>query len=226
MSDIIPYSAPRQFGARRKGDVRDITVCRKVKRNAVFLGAGRFTNAFLHGRDVYLFTHYGDYSKEILWQCNERPRNPHIPVMERIDVLDGPKYADWDIYVYRSRYYEMPLSANTGRAWQDYKALRLVREKAHWLEPDKRVIDTDRCRNINYYVSDNAKITAKALEALKELADGCANYGDNYLFDDFRARNLGTDERGRLVFVDPVFNAEIVNKDILARQNRRIRYGY
>lgn len=222
---IIPGRPPRQFGARRKGDVRDIIVSHKVKRNAVFLGSGRFTNAFLHGRDVYLFTHYGDFSKEILWHCNEGKRNPHVPVIERIDVLDGPRGTEWDVYVYRSVLYEMPLKATSGKAWSEHRELARVRDEAQWRESGKRFIDTDRCHNINYYVCENAKVSESTREALAEIADRARDYGDNYLFDDFRPRNLGLDKRGRLVFVDPVFDAEIINADAMERRRRRNNYA-
>jgi len=229
---ILPAQAPRQFGARNKGDVVDIKVDYKVRRGATFLGRGRFTNAFRHRNDVFLFTHFGDYSKDILSSARHRLASPHLPNIERIQILDGPPRADWDIRVYRSDFYRTPISKPKPdlikpsvrkrmlESWNMARELQTIRVSAHFIDNNTRMLDSGRCTDINYYVANEAKVTDEMSEALLELAERAADYGDNYLFDDFRPRNLGLDRYGRLVILDAFFDAKIINEDIIERERK------
>ena len=220
MMRLLPSRAPKQFGATKKRQNVEILIWDKPVK-ATFIGWGQFSNVFRgKGNDVFIYTHYGDNSKEIISMCND---NPHIPPMEKIEVIDGPAQEDWDVHVFKSKYFEPFVQARSAKAWAHHKELRRVRDNCNQLQPDTRMIDSGKCQAINYCVADTARVPAPVKEALNILAETSLNFGQNFLFDDFRPRNLGLDKQGRIVFIDPLFDAELIHNDI---KLRRIRGGY
>ena len=211
----LPHKAPRQFGAMRKGQSVVIDLDHR-RRPAIFLGAGRFTNAFLINRsDVILFSHFGDCSKEIIQACNHRRQNKHIPKMEKIDVISGPRNADWDVHIYKSRFYN-PVEGGSA-ASEMAKAITQARIKAsNANRGGLQMLNTGRCYEVNCFVASNAQVPAPLRDALQELADTATNW-ENYLFDDFKPHNCGQDLSGRLILLDPLFSAQLIEDDWQAR---------
>jgi hypothetical protein len=167
------------------------------------LGRGKFSNVFLSEKGVvYIYTRHGDLSKDILSHVN-RKNNKHIPVMHYL----GPM-RDVTLDVYRSKYYETPLRRGFGpsKNWPIVKALQLAHAQACGAFPGN-IIAKNQCIDFNYFIAENVKAPAKIREALTLITESAQDWGNTYLFDDFRPSNLGLDNQGRLVFIDAMFDA-------------------
>ena len=165
----LPHKAPRQFGAMRKGQSVVIDLDHR-RRPAIFLGAGRFTNAFL---------------------------------INRSDVI------------YKSRFYN-PVEGGSA-ASEMAKAITQARIKAsNANRGGLQMLNTGRCYEVNCFVASNAQVPAPLRDALQELADTATNW-ENYLFDDFKPHNCGQDLSGRLILLDPLFSAQLIEDDWQAR---------
>jgi hypothetical protein len=207
----LPYRPPSYSDkVLKKGDkVRLDVNGRSVL--AKFINHGRFTNTFLVGRNQIIYlTYYGDLSKEILLYCNPKSgkRNPHIPKIINHGLLEGPKDASWNIRVYESEFYEMPVKKKHGLAWDCLKELEGVRGAADLISTEP-LVNTGRCYKTNRFVADNAEVPVELSEALYKLVDSADNYGPNYLMEHVWPRNYGVDKKGRLVLVDPFYDVEL-----------------
>lgn len=209
---------PLLFGAKRIGDICDIVIKRGQKRRAVYIGRGRFTCAFATTRYVFLYTFYNDHSKDIL--AFGPNNNPHLPVVNFVGTLMLDRR---EIKVYKSRFYKTnPCRDEMGE--NNYRIMKAL-QRAHNAANDKvkgDLIQKGICHAYNDYVIKNADVPDKMIDALKQIERGCIWYGDHYLFDDFRRQNMGLDSKGNLILVDPVFDAERIYKDLLARQGETI----
>lgn len=210
----ITSKPPIQFGAVKVGQRVKIETPDGLRVGATFIGHGRFSNVFAIGKQVIIYSHYGDLSKEILAMCRTWSNNPHLPEMKKLGSITGQQ--KWDIGVYLSRRYNAPLLSRHVKpsVWAEIKSLRASRMKA-----------ANGNSPLAYFVNSStvqkAEITVQLRDALSTIVDTAANYGDNrYLFDDFQARNLATDNYGRLILLDTLFNLEVMHNDMLARTKR------
>lgn len=191
------------------------------------IGRGRFTVAYLDTSvsrelaSVFLVVNEdaGDYSKHILSNCD----GPYIPQLDRIgDVQAGHT-------VWQTRYYRR-LRATDTLAWKQFRAIAQCREVA-WTEV-MRASDT---RKTPYYTLGNQVIHRtiekfrdeynypELADALDQIADECDNYGSSYVFE-FAARNLGVNNDGGLILLDPVFDLESMERMNQAAAKRQRRY--
>jgi hypothetical protein len=232
-----PPAPPLPRGVKRRGDWADIPVPTSYEHEwktapqhrACFLGRGRYSLAFRLAGDgpVILYTYFGDMCKEILTGCQEghdaggewvEARNPHIPEIEQIGTFDAPRYAD-DIRVYRARWYE-PLTAAHKEAWAQRNELARVREEAYREHVAEAHMAAYEGVTVNYQTAETARVPASLKASLMQLTNEAANYGSGYMFDNFRKGNQGVDEEGRLVLLDPMFDAEETYKEYLALMRR------
>lgn len=209
----LPTLAPLMFRANRHLSEVSIELPDGRTRMAQFLGRGKFSNVFLYsegrGRPtVYIYTKHGDLSKDILSHV-DRKNNKHIPLMQYL----GPMF-DGKIDVYRSQYYVTPVTRNNASASviSIIKALQTVHAEACTKFPGD-IIAKNQCIDFNYHIAENVKAPKKIREALCCITESAQDWGNHYLFDDFRAKNLGLDPDGRLVFIDAMFDAEKLQRD-------------
>jgi hypothetical protein len=183
------------------------------------LGAGAFATAYLTTEVtppvVYVFTPDDVYDKELLAMARDaEPQNPHLPRVEKVGETR-------DQTIYAMPLYRTPLrKADSASGWQDYAILKHCREGAyaHW---DARGRTGKRGYRINEETvacAERAGVSPSTLEALRILVDTAANYSDDYVFE-FSPRNLGTDDAGALVLLDPLYDRE----KLQAKQQRERR---
>lgn len=180
------------------------------------IGKGRFTVAYLETStsrelaSVFLVVNEdaGDYSKHILSNCD----GPYIPQLERLGYVQAGHT------VWQTRYYRRPRATDT-LAWKQFRAIAKCREDA-WTE----VMRSTDTRKRPYYTlgADVMQLTIDKLkaeyafsgaltDALEQIAGESANYGSSYVFE-FAARNLGVDNDGGLILLDPVFDLESMER--------------
>lgn len=204
--------AQRRRGSR---DEEVITLSRGVLRipgeapiRVKKLGAGAFATAYVTVEAsppvVYVVTPDDVYDKELLAMAREaEPSNPHLPKVERVGEMR-------DQFVYRMPLYRTPLKkADSPTGWKDYTVLKKCREDAyeHW---DARRRSGKRGYQINeqtYDCAERSGVSPSTLEAIRILIDTAANYGDEVVFE-FSPRNLGTDDAGTFVLLDPMYDRE------------------
>lgn len=204
----LPAKAPLLFGAKNYRDWVEIELPGGRKLMAQFIGRGKFSNVFVNSlRQIYIYTQHGDLSKDILSHIDWRS-NSHIPMMRWVGSMSGCK-----IDVYLSRYYHLFMGR---RVTPEHKEIvkelrRLHKEAASVFTGD--IIAKDQCIDFNYYIAEHARVPDKLKEALMLITESAQDWGKHYLFDDFRNKNLGLTAKGHLVFIDPVFNAELLQKE-------------
>lgn len=217
---------PNQFGLTKIGQAGKITIENKTE-SAVFIGHGRFSNAyFTQKHDIVIFTHYGDATKSLLCDLAEVTRNQHIPRIRRITQIEtGAKKA---VCVYRMPFYN-PLRSTSDKTAKSYKQLMIALElqqlkKYHFWEisQGENIINNGKCLDINRAIVDNFTGSKSVKMALTMIVERAADYGDNFLFDDFSFSNLGLDKNDNLVLLDTMFDAELI-KDYLDRKRRRVK---
>lgn len=192
------------------------------------LGKGTFTEAFI-GEDghAWLLTstkgHHVDYAKEILAMLHH-VSNPHIPKMENYGDAFDPKNRS-HVNVYRSKIYNAPLSKQDAPiAWAQYQLISKCYKEwnakmASSYGWGKRAMSgyEQNLGIVECYAATPGHDSV-VLEALNDLMDMAMNYGAHYTFE-FSPRNLASDENGRLVFLDVLFNMEALREI----QNMRMR---
>ena len=165
------------------------------------IGRGRFWECWQESESSVLLIRrlQGDYSKEILTDCDPMP---HIPQCERVGHIG-------DKEVYRSPFYATVRAADES-AWMWFRRLEAARDAA-W---QKVMVRRNEPWSRPLYCGvDVMQETIEATEggpirrALEELRDASANYGSSYTFE-FAKRNLGVDTAGRLILRDVVFDLE------------------
>jgi hypothetical protein len=210
---LLHKTAPKLFGAKRKGDACKILLPSGGKRFGYFLGSGRFTNAFWDGKShVYLYTLYDDVSKDILVEAHQRlPRNPHIPDIREMGTIPGPAWADWDIKLYKSKMYDTHVARHemSHSAWYDRRELKQAHTDTHY---DGAGYD------FNSTVVRKADVAQSLHDALWMIIDVCQDHGDHIIFDNFAHKNTAVDPKGNLVLIDPVFDSDMLLKDMQRRK--------
>lgn len=229
------YWALKRFGAKKKGDVVKIYVEGKWKR-ATYIGQGMFSTVFRYGRsDVFIYSMFNDNSKEILSfsQCD----NPHIPVMRKLKFIEGPELQHWDINVFQSKFYHVPVLSKIGPAYHHMMTLSacqsLAQRKASSF--DRRELEYCRTVNkefVNSVKTDPEKLPGLLREAVEHIGQTVANYRC-VRFGDIHRSNVGTDGRGRLVLLDIIFDDLLVGsmvsdlaKAITSRELRKWKKTY
>lgn len=189
----------------KRGDVRTVKASGETQQ-ASYLGKGMFCTAWRlvnEPQTVWCFCGE-DTSKEILASCDPLP---HIPVVQRIDSMED---AD---YIFSMPFYH-PLKSANKEAWAQYRALAVALEEADRQQAPQRMKRAwyDGGYNTREYVAENAQVKEPVKAAIREIADQCCNYGDEYTFE-FSPRNLAVDDNGELILLDIVFNARSVWKE-------------
>lgn len=181
-------------------------------RDVTLVGRGTFSTAYLYAPSpppahqvVYLFTRGMDLSKDILSHVH-REYNKHIPPMAYLGRKD-----DYDVY--QTKFYKTPVVKGncSPKTWDIILNLRQTHAKA-CAEFVGDIVAKNECIDFNYYIAEHAPVPAKIREALRMITKSAMCWGHTYLFDDFRAKNLGLDRDGRLVFIDAVFDARHMQK--------------
>jgi hypothetical protein len=134
--------------------------------------------------------------KEIAEAAKEAlPKNPHIPAVTTLGHT-----AREDVYV--MPLYRAPLDGDRyKRADRDAGKLNLCRFGA--------MLDADTPRQHRDYVlqcAEEERVSKSVLEALRTMREQADKISDGYLFE-FPDRNLATDERGNLVLLDVLYDA-------------------
>lgn len=172
------------------------------------IGRGRYTTAWRNCSSVYLQTNERDYGKEIVSRLCDK-HNPHIPACEQLEAPDSVH--NW----YKMPWYK-PLTAKSGKAWEDFKALKHMWEdarRANGYDP-KRTDDQDAYDTNAGFVElvEGATYLDEPLkEAVRLLVDECCNYGTYTI--EISKRNCAVDGAGNLILLDAVFDlAEVRGK--------------
>lgn len=232
-----PKAPPLPRGVSRRGDWADIPVPDRFehewetapKFSGCYLGRGRYTVAFRLAGDgpVILYSYFGDMCKEILASLQGaheedevwyEDRNPHLPAIEHIGTFSAPRVAN-DVLVYRAKWYE-PLTAAHQEAWAQRNELHRAREEAYAEIIREPYMARYEGVTVNYQVATRARVPGRLKAALMALSNGAVNYGAGYMFDGFKKGNQGVDEEGRLVLLDPLYNAEEVYEERLALMSK------
>lgn len=179
------------------------------------LGAGKFCKAHSDGKRAILFTKDGNFDKAFLSELHrDNPDLPHLPAVEYLaDTHDGTLYA--------SPVYRKISKESTPEAWASWlllkRATKIARAK---LAEDRGTRKYDPRAGLhdgsayNQYVLNACKecgVSGQLLAAVEALVDYAANYGAQ-VWVEFRPGNLGADEAGRLVLLDPTYDAEQLHK--------------
>jgi len=195
------------------------------------IGKGMFSKAYLTTTGtpyVYLFTREdngGDYAKRILSELTPNPgdkwrRSRYLPKTVDLGCLNDGSC------VYRMPLYRAPLrKKDSEKAWKQYRALEKCWNEATRNIKNKLAKKYDwqnaayqyqyHGRDIMDEVVECARkskdVPAGLVNALNELVEESANYGNDYTFE-FSPRNLATTESGHLILLDVVFSLESVAK--------------
>lgn len=222
-------TVPTLFGATTKSDVVTILVGQK-KCSAQFLGKGRFSAAFNKinraterpTTTVFLYTFFGDKTKDILVRAKENHRVQHLPRLEKLDdqAINGKYVAQ----VYKTRMYNpwdnrkasvanlrdivefgKVLMAQTKKLYKEYDNYEDAEEAFAYLHNSVKPFNSAVVRESKNVVSPSLHRTLKAI--VKEAA----KTPGTYMLDGFSERNLALTGAGHLILLDPVFPFHIIN---------------
>jgi hypothetical protein len=222
----LPNKAPAMFGAKHIGQRVEICVG-DDEIWAAYLGRGRFTTAFRaeteHGtlsRAVYLYTFHEDFSKSILAHTyRQYASNPHLPEIVRVGRM---RYRGQMANVYKARYYK-PIDEDTKLTQANRDTINVL-QGLHEEACDKfrgSVVRTRRSSEFNQFITQGMgqfRLPYLVRAALEALAEEALDWGDHYLFDSFKLRNLALDGKGRLILIDPMFDMAKIEADHEARR--------
>lgn len=207
----LPAKAPLLFGLKLPNDYGQITLPSGQRKSVVFLGRGKFSNVYYAGpRSVYIFTQHGDLSKDIL--CHVHTDMPHVPYMSYLGIYPHTNFSV-QIDVYQTHWYnpfvlrDVPYTARNAMT-----ELRLAHAKA-CSKFKGNIIAKNQCIDFNYYIAEHARVSDKIRMALIAITESAQDWGKTYLFDDFRPKNLGLDSKGRIMFIDAMFDAGLLQKE-------------
>lgn len=181
------------------------------------IGKGAFATVYqnLSSPDrVLAFVSEGAYEKEILRDAHRSlPGNPHIPAVEHFGTLvDGRS-------VYEMPFYTAPYRKENAKP-ADHKAFNTIRKcvsSVYGKSKESRYELTGR----KLACVEEAGIPASIFEALTELRDASANYGDTFDME-FSPRNVATDKDGNIVLLDLLFDSDVLRK---RRQQAAWKHG-
>ncbi len=205
---LLPRKAPKMFGAKNVGDKGKILLPEgRDPRTGKYLGSGRFSTAFLTNaihRPVIIYTFHEDFSKSILSHTKaENSTNRHLPDIKRIGRY---VHRGTPCNVYESRYYECLEDKSVSPEMRDLvDLLQDLHDEACSQFPGN-IIRSRESDDFNKFICEGQGIPLglkKALNALRFIAQ---DWGDHYLFDSFKDKNLGRDMRGNLILLDPMFD--------------------
>jgi hypothetical protein len=183
------------------------------------IGKGRYTTAWRNCSSVYLQTNEKDYGKEIVCRA-AHSKNPHIPVCTQLES-EGSMY-NW----YKMPLYQ-PLTAKSGKAWQDFKVLKQMWEDARrsiGYDP-KRTDEQDvYATNAAFgeLVDDSTYLDESTKEAVRILLDECGNYGTYTI--EITKKNCAVDGEGNLILLDAVFDLAEVRSQWKKKQQQARYY--
>lgn len=226
---LIPRKAYKMFGAKKQYDVAKIDVM-GTKMLAEYLGSGRFTTAFHVGQlgrskamPVILYTFHEDFSKSILAHTYREygtKVKKHIPQITR---LGRYVYRGHPCNVYNATYYESvvgtKLSKNNRRIIDTLQDLH--DGACHKFKGN--IIRTQQSDEFNHFICEGSAregLPEPITVALEHLRFVAQDWGDHYIFDSFKERNLGLDRKGRLVFLDPMFDLLKIHRDHESRKRK------
>ena len=150
------------------------------------------------------------------------PRNPHLPRVERFGMLTDNRS------IFTMPFYTVPYRvANANPASRAaFTALRrcinsiFLRHDARTGRQTERGYET-ASRKLACIEEAGAKIPPKLVDAVRGLHEMSKNYGDQYDFE-FSPRNVATDDQGKLVLLDVLFNRDNVDRVMKARLRKII----
>jgi hypothetical protein len=187
------------------------------------IGKGRFTTAWRAvevslSHLVYLVVDQEhDSSKQLLSQC----RGEHIPHLRCLGDIG-------ERVLYETTYYQ-PLTAQIKGAWAQYKLLREAYDCAMRMFHDRRNRREplqEQVRQANQVFSDQVADATYISDSLKDSVESMMTWVDNwpgYLIE-IAKRNLAVDCQGRLILLDPCFDADALQKTQQAHL-RRARFA-
>jgi hypothetical protein len=196
---------------------------------------------------VFVFSGFEVVDKELLAMAlDAAPNNPHLPKVERFGNVG-------DMNVYVMPLYNSPFrKADSPEGWKDFSAIKKCREQA-WRDISQRGTTyreeyappiggifaggirrvgrppdmTHRGYDVNVATVECAKasgVRPAVVEALDVLTDTASNYGASQVFE-FAPRNLATDDEGNLVFLDPLFDMEQLERQRAEARRRAAAAG-
>ena len=182
------------------------------------IGQGMFATVYrdLSSPDrVLAFVSEGAYEKEILADAHRSlPKNPHIPAVQRFGTLmDGRM-------VYAMPFYNAPYRKGNAKA-ADHEAFNKIKKCVSSLYGRHRQSPYELMSRKVECVEE-AGVPAPIFEALAELRDASANYGDSFDME-FSPRNVATDAEGNIVLLDLLYDREGVSRK---RQQARRKRGF
>lgn len=216
---------PSAIDRRQEGSRADLTLRAgelKIDGKPVVvypLGRGAFTRAFRAGDTAYVVVRPESEDKDVLAAAHSaHPKNPHLPKITFLGELSD------DRKVYRMPVYQ-PLRAAHKTAWTQFLALKEAVETHRKTEDFYARINRyggyagmERIVEIAAKDKDIPKSLRTALLAiLYELSDRRPTF--NF---EFAVRNLAVDEKGRLVLLDPFYDALLLDE---LRETRRKKRG-
>lgn len=207
--------AKKLFGAKSRGGIGQIILPNGSKLFSTFLGLGKFTNSFLSGKDtVYLYTQDEDQSKDVLTLAANffGQSNPYLPRMTKLGSFGGN--GNWGVYKTKMYHTNVGKADMLPSAWD----MRLkLQEAHHYADTSTDRFDPDRPAKFNRafiraFCGYNSHAYPKMLDALIILNRASLMYGPHFMFDSFSRRNTAIDNKGHLILIDPMFNADIVRQ--------------
>jgi len=159
------------------------------------------------------------YDKEIIEQCHYQWRdNPHIPFCTREG--DIPRKDETERVYRMKRYYKLQTGS---QAKKDFNRIKRL------LEP----VINRMVTNGNYAArcQEAANILEKCPEsdhvanALEDILRYACNYGQEMSFE-YIQRNVMQDENGQLVWVDMVFDTNLMRRLRIKKENAKRAYHY
>lgn len=171
------------------------------------IGRGRYTTAWRNSHNVYLQVKEIEDSKEILASLATEPRNQHIPDCKFLAWADNNSPYRW----YRMPLYQ-PLTAKSGKAWEDFKLIKSLRDetnnervKGMWSRGGRGDMDATEFNALfNDKVQDATYLSDALKEAIQQLVDEACNYGQ-YMIE-ITKKNCAVDNAGNLILLDPLFD--------------------
>lgn len=174
------------------------------------IGKGMFATVYREttGKQrVFSVVDAGVYDKEIAAMAHENePRNPHLPRVTTFGILTD------DRRVYEMPFYDVPFRVVNAspEARSAFTALRKCIGGIYPTSIYDRGYDIAG-RKMECIEAASGRIPPKLADALRQLYDTSADYGDEYDFE-FSPRNVATDDRGNLVLLDVLFSRENVRR--------------
>ena len=179
------------------------------------IGKGAFSTIHRDLSDpsrVFAFVSEGAYEKEILADAHRSlPKNPHIPAVERFGTLTDGRM------VYAMPFYVAPYRKDNAKA-SDHAAFNKIRacvSKTYASFKQRPYQTTERMVEC----VEKAGVPDAILEAVQELRDASANYGDSFGME-FSPRNVATDADGNLVLLDLLYDKDLLLRKRQAKRSR------